>query len=59
MTSFTQSKIVVGWGLNWFLLFDFVWMIGTKLVHVYEGAVRYPIGWVKDCNLVVSYCLYE
>ena len=31
-------------------------MIGTKLVHVFEGAMRYPIGWVQDCDLVVCYC---
>ena len=37
-------------------MFDVVWMIGTKLVHVCEGAVRYPIGWVQDCDLVVCYC---
>ena len=36
-----------------------VWMIGTKLVHICEGIVRYPIGWVQDCDLVVCYCLYE
>ena len=34
-------------------------MIGTKLVHVCEGDVRYPIEWVQDCDLVVCYCLYE
>ena len=28
-------------------------MIGTKLVHDCEGVVRYPIGWVQDCDLVV------
>ena len=51
MTGFTQSKIVVGWGLKLetksflvFGLFDVVWMIGTKLVHVCEGAVRYLFG---------------
>ena len=24
-----------------------------------EGVVRYPVGWVQDCDLVVCYCLYE
>ena len=28
-------------------MFDVVWMIGTKLVHICEGAVRYSIGWSK------------
>ena len=40
-------------------LFDVVWMIGTKLVHDCEGAVRYPVGWVQDCDLVVCYGLCE
>ena len=40
-------------------MFDVVWMIGTKLVHVYEGVVRYPVAWVKYCDLVVCYCLYK
>ena len=30
-------------------MFDVVWMFGTKLVHVCEGAMRYPVGWVQDC----------
>ena len=34
-------------------------MIGTKLVHDCEGVVRYPVGWVQDCDLVVCYFLYE
>ena len=29
------------------------------MVHVCEGAVRYPVGWVQDCDLVVCYGLYE
>ena len=33
-------------------------MIGTKLVHIFEGAVRYPVGLVQDCDLVVCYYLY-
>ena len=33
-------------------MFDVVWMIGTKLVHDYEGAVRYPVGWVKMVTLL-------
>ena len=49
MTGFTQSKIVVGWGLNWKLKVSrfsgcSVWMIGIKLVHVCEGVMRYPVG---------------
>ena len=24
-----------------------------------EGTVRYPVGWVKDCDLVVCYGLCE
>ena len=40
-------------------LFDVVWMFGTKLVHVFEGTVRYPVGWVQDCDLVMFYCLHE
>ena len=32
-----------------------VWMCGTKLVQVCEGAVRYPVGWVKDFDLVMCY----
>ena len=36
-----------------------VWMCGTKLVQVCEGTVRYPVGWVQDCDLVVCYGLYE
>ena len=36
-----------------------VWMCGTKLVHVCEGTVRCPIGWVQDCDLVVCYYSYE
>ena len=36
-----------------------VWMIGTKLAHVCERTVRYPVGWVQDCDLVVCYCSYE
>ena len=27
-------------------------MIGTKLVHDYEGARRYPVGWVKMLTLL-------
>ena len=26
--------------------------VGTKWVHVCEGAVRYPVGWVQDCDIV-------
>ena len=51
----------MGWGLILKLkvsrfrgLFDVVWMIGTKLVHVCEGTVRHPVGWVKDCDLYVA-----
>ena len=40
-------------------LFDVVWMFGTKLVHVCEGVVRYPVGWVQDYDLVVCYGFYE
>ena len=56
----------MGWG--WILklkvsrfcgFFDVLWMFGTKPVHVCEGTVRYPVGWVQDCNLVVCYGLYE
>ena len=36
-----------------------VWMCRTKLVQVCEGTVRYPVGWVKDCDLVVCYDFYE
>ena len=46
MTGFTQSKTVVGWDCLGFM-FDVVWMIGTKLVHDCEGAVRYPVGLVQ------------
>ena len=56
----------MGWGLilklkvSWFCcLFDVVWTFGTKLVHVFEGTVRYLVGWVKDFDLVVCYGLYE
>ena len=56
----------MGWGLILKLkvsrfcgLFDVVWMFGTKPVHVCEGTVRYPVGWVQDCDLVVCYGLYE
>ena len=28
-------------------LFDVMTMIGTKLVHVCEGTVRYPVEWVQ------------
>ena len=66
MTGFTQSKTVVSWGLNLKLkvsmfhdLFNVVWMFRTKLVHVCEGTVRYPVGWVQDCDLVGFYFLYE
>ena len=66
MTGFTQSKTVVSWGLNWKLkvfrfcgVFHDVRMFGTKLVHVCEGAVWYPVGRVQDCDLVVCYCLHE
>ena len=58
MTSSPQSKTVVGWGLNWklkvsrFLVVDVVWMIGTKMVDVFEGAVRYTVGWVKMVTLL-------
>ena len=38
---------------------DVVWMIRTKLVHDCEGVVRYLVGWVQDCDLVVCYFLYE
>ena len=24
-----------------------------------EGTVRYPVGWVQDCDRVVCYGLYE
>ena len=34
-------------------------MIGTKLVQVCEGTVRYPVGWVKIFDLVVCYGFYE
>ena len=27
-------------------------MFRTKLVHVCKGTVRYPVGWVQDCDLV-------
>ena len=63
---FTQSETVVGWGLilklkvsRFYGLFNGLWMIGTKLVHVCEGTMRYPIGWFQDCDLVVCYSLYE
>ena len=36
-----------------------VWMCGTKLVQVCEGTVRYLVGWVQDCDLVVCYGSYE
>ena len=56
----------MGWGLILKLkvsrfrdLFDVVWMNGTKLVHVCEGTVTYPVGWVQDCDLFVCYGLYE
>ena len=35
-----------------------LWMFGTKLVHACERTVRYSIGWVQNCDLVVGYC-YE
>ena len=57
MTGFTQSKTVAGWGLNRKLKVSrfsgcyVVWMIGTKMFHVCEGAVRYSVGWVKMVTL--------
>ena len=36
-----------------------VWMCGTKLIQVCEGTVRYSVGWVQDCDLVVCYDFYE
>ena len=36
-----------------------VWMCGTKLVQVCEGIVRYPVGWVQDCDLIVGCGFYE
>ena len=36
-----------------------VWMCGTKLVQVCKGTVRYPVGWVQDCDLIVCYGFYE
>ena len=29
-------------------------MIGTKMVHVCEGVVRYPVGWVKMVTLLCA-----
>ena len=49
---------MVGWVLNWklkvsrFLVVDVVCMIGTKMVDVFEGAVRYPVGCVKMVTLL-------
>ena len=40
-------------------MFHDVWMFGTKLVHVCEGTVMYPVGWVQDGDVIVFYCLYE
>ena len=34
-----------------FLVIEVVWKIGTKMVHVCEGAVRYPVGWIKMVTL--------
>ena len=34
-------------------------MIGNKLVKVCEGIVRYLVGWVQNCDLVVCYDFYE
>ena len=31
----------------------------TTPVQVCEGTVRYPVGRVQDCDLVVYYCLHE
>ena len=33
--------------------------VGTKWVHVCEGAVRYPVGWVQDCDIVLCYGLFK
>ena len=29
-------------------------MIGTKMVHICEGAVRYPVEWVKMVTLLCA-----
>ena len=29
-------------------------MIGTKMVHVCEGAMWYPVGWVKMVTLLCA-----
>ena len=34
-------------------------MIGTKMVHVCEGAVRYSVGWVKMVTCCVHRGLFE
>ena len=34
-------------------------MLGTGLVHVCEGAVRYPVEWSQVGDLVVCYGLLE
>ena len=34
------------------MVVDVVWMIGTKMVHDCEGAMRYPVGWVKMATLL-------
>ena len=42
--------------MSW--LFDVMKKIGTKMVHVCEGAVRYPVEWSQvETQLCVMACL--
>ena len=34
-------------------------MIGTKLVHVCKGMVKFPVEWSQVCDLVMCYGLFE
>ena len=36
-----------------------IWMYGTKPIQVCEGTVRYPVGWVQYCDLIIVYGFYE
>ena len=66
---FTQSVTVVGWGLSLRLMSPALgclfcdemmyWIHGTKSVLVCGGTMRYHVGWVHDCDLIMCYCFYE
>ena len=41
------------------MVVDVMKRIGTKMVHVCEGAVRYPVEWFQVDDPVVCYGLLE